>query len=82
MKHLSYIRLGELLKEADYTPDTEATDARKRANTSAAAQSGEKPKMSGPVRTTGGQSVVDPKKGSPHLQYRSGSSPRRAPRRR
>ena len=47
MKHLGYIRMEELLKEADYTPDTEATDARKRANTSDAAQSGKKPKMGG-----------------------------------
>ena len=37
----------EAIQEADYTPDTEDTDARRRANTSDAAQSGKKPKMGG-----------------------------------
>ena len=42
----------EFIQEGEYTPDDEAAQARKRANTSDAAQSGKKPKMSGDFSDT------------------------------
>ena len=75
--------MEELLKEDEESSEPEHLKAMRRANTSTTAQSGAKSKMGG--KFAGKSEVperVDPKKGSPHLQYRSGSSPRRTPRRR